>query len=464
MKQSFLQASQLYELWKSEPESVQVLDIRQESKFEACHIPGSQFSTVAEVFDSPLLTDENRLVVLVTEDGILPTGSESKSLSTVVLLESGFGSWVKKGFPTAPPSNFIQLIQTTEAVMQNEPLFYQLFEAESSTYTYLLADPATKEAILIDPVLETVERDMKLIQELGVRLIYVLDTHVHADHITGAGEIRKHTGAKTAVGKGAKVDCVDIALEDGQEIQFGSFVLKAIATPGHTDSCMSFLVGNKVFTGDALLIRSNGRTDFQQGSPHKLFNSVTNRLYKLPDDTFIFPAHDYRGHTHSTIGLEKRFNARIPEGRPETEFTKIMQELKLANPKKIHEAVPANMACGRKIEARTFSPQIVSGVPEITVEILRATQQKTTLIDVRKPEEFTGELGHIAGAKLVTLGADLNAFLETQSRAEEFVFICRTGNRSREACELSQKLGYKFTVNLQGGMTRWNELKFPVEK
>lgn len=230
---------------------------------------------------------------------------------------------------------------------KNDLIFYQMFETETSTYTYLLADAATKEAILIDPVLETAQRDLALIAELGLKLVYVLDTHIHADHVTGAGFIRDQTGAKTAVGEGAKVTCVDISLKDGQELSFGSHAVKAIATPGHTDSCTSFYADGMVFTGDALLIRGTGRTDFQQGSSEKLYESVTKRLFTLPPETVVYPAHDYRGHTKSTIALEMKYNPRVGGGRTKDEFIRIMSELKLANPKKIQAAVPANLACGR---------------------------------------------------------------------------------------------------------------------
>lgn len=226
-------------------------------------------------------------------------------------------------------------------------IFRQLFEAESSTYTYLLADPNSREAVIIDPVKETVERDLKLVGELGLKLCFILDTHIHADHVTGAGLLREKTGAKTAVSTGAHVDCVDLQLKEGDEISFGRFKLKAIATPGHTDSCMSYICEGRVFTGDSLMIRGTGRTDFQQGSSETLFQSITQKLFKLPPDTLVFPAHDYKGNTVSTIAEEISYNPRVGGGKNVAEFVKIMSSLKLSQPKKIHEALPANMACGR---------------------------------------------------------------------------------------------------------------------
>ena len=223
-------------------------------------------------------------------------------------------------------------------------LFRQLFDAKSSTYTYLLADPATREAVLIDPVLEQVERDLQLVRELDLTLTYVLDTHVHADHVTGAGMIRERTGVKTVASrKGAP--CADVHVDGGDVIHVGVLELSVLATPGHTDDSVSYLVGDRVFTGDALLVRGCGRTDFQNGDPNALHASITKVLFALPDFTFVYPAHDYRGLTVSTIGEEKRLNPRVAQ-RSEAEFVAIMRALNLPAPRKLDEAVPANRACG----------------------------------------------------------------------------------------------------------------------
>ena len=353
--------------------------------------------------------------------------------------------------------------------MRNDILFYQLFDAESSTYTYIIADKKTKEAAIIDPVLETVDRDLKLIDELGLRLMYVLDTHIHADHITGAGEIRKRTQAKTAVSQTAGAECVDIPLEDGQELLLGGKIIKVIATPGHTNTCLTYYFEGMIFTGDALLIRGCGRTDFQQGSSEKLYDSVHEKLFKLSSDTVVYPGHDYRGQTSSTIGLEKQFNPRLSEAKTKDDFIKIMSELKIANPKKIHEAVPANLACGKPKDARFIHPQVVDGIPEVTCEdVLAQAEQvkskKVRLVDVRRPDEFNGEYGHIKGAELITLGPELTSFLKNGNRSEEIIFVCRSGGRSGTATAESIQLGYKFSVNMAGGMIRWTERKQPVEK
>ncbi|MGE0634174.1 MAG: MBL fold metallo-hydrolase [Pseudobdellovibrionaceae bacterium] len=226
-------------------------------------------------------------------------------------------------------------------------LFQQLFEPESSTYTYILGDSDSKEAVIIDSVLETAERDWKIVNEMGLKLKYILETHIHADHITGADILKTRSTAKTGVNKAAQVQCADMEIQDGDVIRFGPYQLRAIATPGHTDGCMSYFGEGRVFTGDALLIRGCGRTDFQQGSSTRLYQSVTQKLFALPEDTIVYPAHDYKGITSSMIGIEKKFNPRLGAGKTETEFSKIMAELGLADPKKIQIAVPANMRCGQ---------------------------------------------------------------------------------------------------------------------
>jgi len=229
----------------------------------------------------------------------------------------------------------------------NNLIFQQLYEKESSTFSYLLADADSLEGVIIDPVLETVDRDLKLIEELGIKLLFVLETHVHADHITGAAKISDATGAKIGLSKTAEAKGAHLLVQDGDEIKFGRQRLRAIATPGHTDSCMCYLLGDRLFTGDTLTIRGNGRTDFQQGSAVSLYKNIHEKLFTLPDDTRVFPAHDYKGFTSSTIGAEKKFNIRLGGGRTLKEFVQIMSELKLAQPQKIEIAVPANLKCGR---------------------------------------------------------------------------------------------------------------------
>lgn len=225
-------------------------------------------------------------------------------------------------------------------------LFRQLFELESSTYTYLLADTETKEAIIIDPVLETIDRDLKLIQELGLNLKVAVNTHCHADHITSTGLMKKRlVGLKSAISKFSGASA-DILLSEGDKITFGKHCLTAIETPGHTDGCMTLVSGDMsmAFTGDTLLIRGCGRTDFQQGCPKKLYHSVHDKIFTLPDQCLIYPAHDYKGQTVSTVSEERQFNQRLNKGLEE--FVDIMNKLNLKKPAKIDIAVPANLVCG----------------------------------------------------------------------------------------------------------------------
>ena len=221
----------------------------------------------------------------------------------------------------------------------------QLYDQETSTYTYLIADEDSGEAALIDPVREQLERDLKLVHELGLTLRYVLETHVHADHVTSAGTIADQTGATTAASQQGAA-CASQRLDDGAVVRLGSLEIRAIATPGHTRDSLSFYVPGHVFTGDALLVRGTGRTDFQSGDAGQLYDSITQRLFSLPDATRVWPGHDYRGHSSSSIAEEKRWNPRLA-GKSRQDFEQIMQALKLAPPKHIDVAVPANLACGR---------------------------------------------------------------------------------------------------------------------
>lgn len=225
--------------------------------------------------------------------------------------------------------------------------FRQLFDSETSTYTYLIADRVERAAILVDTVLEQVERDLKLLRELGLTLKYCLETHIHADHITGTGKLREATGCLGIVPENAKAQCADRFLKDGDILELGNVKVEAIATPGHTDSHNAYLIDSThVLTGDALLIRGCGRTDFQSGDAGTLYDVITQKLFALPDDTLVYPGHDYRGHTVSTIGEEKQWNPRIVD-RTRSEFIEFMANLNLPDPKKIMAAVPANERCGR---------------------------------------------------------------------------------------------------------------------
>ncbi|MEO1300287.1 MAG: MBL fold metallo-hydrolase [Cyanobacteria bacterium J06636_16] len=226
-------------------------------------------------------------------------------------------------------------------------LLRQLLDAETSTYTYLIADPSTQEAILVDPVVEQVERDYQLLNELGLTLKFCLETHIHADHVTGTGKLHELTGCKGIVPVNAQAACANRYVEHDETLHVGNLTIRAIETNGHTDSHMAYLVRDThVLTGDALFIRGCGRTDFQSGDAGTLYDHVTQRLFTLPEETLVYPGHDYRGHTVSTIGEEKRFNPRF-KGRTRDGFIAFMSSLNLPDPQKMMEAVPANQRCGQ---------------------------------------------------------------------------------------------------------------------
>ncbi len=225
-------------------------------------------------------------------------------------------------------------------------IFRQLFESSSSTYTYLLGDSDTREAIIIDPVKETIERDLKFLNELHLELKIILETHIHADHVTSSGRLRQKTGAKIFVGAGTQLATADRLLQDGEVFRFGANEVRTIATPGHTDGCTSFYLAPFIFTGDTLLIRGCGRTDFQQGSSETLFQSVRDKLFQLPSESLVYPAHDYKGRTCSSIQEESEFNPRLKMDNSLQDFMGIMADLKLPPPNKIDEAVPANLKSG----------------------------------------------------------------------------------------------------------------------
>lgn len=343
-------------------------------------------------------------------------------------------------------------------------LFRQLFDRESCTYTYLLADTDSGEAVLIDPVRELVERDVQLLAELGLTLKYTLETHVHADHITASGLLRQRLGSQSVLSDRGGAPCVDIAAKDGDTVAFGPHTIECRATPGHTDGCMSYYVpdADAVFTGDTLFIRGCGRTDFQQGDAATLYSSVHSQLFSLDDATKVYPGHDYQGRTVSTIGEEKRFNPRLG-GTSEAEFVDIMGKLHLAPPKKLKEAVPANQRCGLdlpeiKPSTVAWGPVVRSheGIPEVDPAWVVARFGQVRLIDVREPAEFTGELGHVADAELVPL-ATLSAAAQSWDRGAPLVTICKSGGRSGVAAARLESMGFQRVASMHGGMMLWND-------
>jgi len=334
-------------------------------------------------------------------------------------------------------------------------LFRQLFDRETATYTYLLADEQSGDAVIIDTVDTQIQRDLKLIEELELNLLYTLETHVHADHITGSGPLREATGAQIAVPSGSGVKGADRELGGGDVLTFGGHRLEVIETPGHTATCRSYLVdGERVFTGDALFIRGTGRTDFQGGSATKLYQSITEHLFALPDHVRIYPGHDYRGHTVSTIGEEKRLNPRIA-GKTVDQFAQIMADLNLADPKRIHEAVPGNLKCGLEApDHSSFTPLEVA--PAWVAEHL----DDIVVIDVRNPDEWAEE-PMIEGALGIPL-PELAQRLDEVPQGQTLVINCAMGGRSKQAVELLRSRGFDNAWSLVGGIRAWRQTEQPV--
>ena len=349
-------------------------------------------------------------------------------------------------------------------------VFRQLLDATSSTYTYLLADSHSGEAVLIDPVFEQVRRDTALLRELGLCLVASLETHVHADHVTGAWLLKTSCGSRIVMSAAAAAAAtgVDVQLHDGDSVAFGRRHLQARATPGHTDGCMSFVLDDHsmAFTGDSLLIRGCGRTDFQHGSALRLYRSVHEKIFTLPATCLLYPGHDYKGQTVTSVAEERRYNPRLGGDSNETDFAGYMDALGLPHPKLIAIAVPANLRCGRPegdaasaagdVRDPEWAPltHTFGGLWEIEPAALQERLGSVQLIDVREPAEFTDALGHIDGAVLLPL-ADLGTRLGEIDAARPVVTVCRSGTRSAQAVVLLQRAGLKQIANLAGGMLRW---------
>ena len=338
--------------------------------------------------------------------------------------------------------------------------FRQLFHQDTSTFTYLLWDLDTREGVIIDPVREQFEGDLCLVGELGVRMVYALDTHVHADHVTSLGMLREEMRLQTAVGEPSGVPCADIMLNDGYTLRFGRHTLTALATPGHTDACTSFKVKNMVFTGDALLIRGCGRTDFQQGDPEMLYQSITQKLYTLPDETLVYPGHDYNGKSVSTIGEEKQYNPRIPATQTESDFTELMNSLNLPRPKHIDEAVPANMGCGISVDHGHLTEEVF-GVRDLQ-KILNAMSVDEVVIDCRTTDEY--QAGHIPGAINLPMGKELDQLDELRDYQKIYLY-CYSGRRSQTVFSTLTSKGLDNLVCLgSSGMAEWEKFGYSVEK
>ncbi len=342
-------------------------------------------------------------------------------------------------------------------------LFRQLFDQDTSTYTYLLADEATRQAVIIDPVFEQLDRDAMLIEELELNLLWALDTHVHADHVTAIGLLKERFGARSVVSEGAGAVCADRLVKQGDHLEFGGHALEVRETPGHTNGCVTYVSEPEAmaFTGDALLIRGCGRTDFQQGDSAVLYRSVHEQIFTLPEATLLYPGHDYKGRTVTSVAEEVRLNPRLGKGNTLEQFIHIMSELSLPQPRKIGEAVPRNLQCGRPAAAPGVPASLdtgwapiqlsAAGVPEVEGGWLEGHRSGLLVVDVREPDEYRGELGHIPGALLVPLQT-LGAAAPALPRDRPVVVVCRSGGRSGKAALELLGAGFAQVASLAGGM------------
>jgi sulfur dioxygenase len=342
-------------------------------------------------------------------------------------------------------------------------IFRQLFDSTSGTYTYLLASRHGGEALIIDPVLERVDRYLQLVRELELRLVKAVDTHLHADHVTGLGALRDRTHCITVMGEQTHADVVSMRVAEGDHIEIEGLRLDVLYTPGHTDDSYSFVFGDRVFTGDTLLIRGTGRTDFQNGDPRAQYDSIFNKLLKLPDETLVYPAHDYKGDTVSTIGEERFYNPRL-KVKSVDEYADLMNNLKLPNPKMMDVAVPANMQVGFRQEEIARK-----GWALLAAEVI-ALRDPTdvVIVDLREKHERDRH-GAIPGAlhapypnlrESIAAGGMLHQLAVSTGR--RIVFYCAFGERSAMAVQAAQDAGLTTACHIQGGIAAWKEAKGPL--
>jgi glyoxylase-like metal-dependent hydrolase (beta-lactamase superfamily II)/rhodanese-related sulfurtransferase len=342
-------------------------------------------------------------------------------------------------------------------------IFRQLFDSVSGTYSYILASRPGGEALILDPVLEKVDRYCQLLRELDLRLVKAVDTHLHADHVTGLGELRDRTHCVTIMGEQSKADVVAMRVSDGDKVTIEGLALDVIYTPGHTDDSYSYLMGDRVFTGDTLLIRGTGRTDFQNGSARAQYDSIFNRLLKLPEETLVYPAHDYKGDTVSTIGEEKRYNPRL-QVRSVEEYIELMGNLKLPNPKMMDVAIPANMHVGLHQDELEKEGRALSAVEAIRT----LGRPDVLLVDLREANE-RAKHGMLEGAlhapypsieESLKPGGVLREVAAATGR--RVVFFCAFGERSAMAVAAAKQAGLANTAHIAGGIDAWKKAGGPV--
>ncbi|HET7491161.1 MAG TPA: MBL fold metallo-hydrolase [Bradyrhizobium sp.] len=342
-------------------------------------------------------------------------------------------------------------------------IFRQLFDTVSGTYSYILASRTGGEALILDPVLEKVDRYCQLLRELDLKLVKAVDTHLHADHVTGLGELRNRTHCVTVMGEQTKADVVSMRVSEGDKVMIEGITLDVMYTPGHTDDSYSFLMGDRVFTGDTLLIRGTGRTDFQNGSARAQYESIFNRLLKLPDETLVFPAHDYKGDTVSTIGEERRYNPRL-QVRSVDEYVELMGNLKLPNPKMMDVAVPANMHVG--LHQDDLAKEGLSLSAREGIESLG--RPDVLLVDLRENNERLKH-GTLAGAlhapyPVIEENLKPGGMLREVANAtgRRIVFFCAFGERSAMAVAAAKEAGLFNTAHIAGGIDAWKKAGGPV--
>jgi len=347
-------------------------------------------------------------------------------------------------------------------------IFRQLFDSTSSTYTYVLGCEASLDAIIIDPVYEQHARDNALLRELGLRIKYTFDTHVHADHVTGAWLMKQAHDAKVVLSGEYSAANVDIELSDGMVFTFGDCSIKAMATPGHTAGCFTFVTNDNTmaFTGDCLLIRGAGRTDFQAGNVDTMWQSIQTRIFTLPDDCLLYPGHDYMGRTVSTVAEEKRFNPRIGGDARKEDFAGYMENLHLPHPKQLDIAVPANLKCGQPDRDDQSKPSwgpitvTFAGIPEVEPDWVARHIGDLFILDVRSEAEFHGDLGHLDGSTLIPLSELRDRILEVPLD-KPVVAICQSGKRSGMATQILMAAGITDVANIPGGLINWSRLALP---
>ena len=337
-------------------------------------------------------------------------------------------------------------------------LYRQIFDDKSWTYTYLIASGVGREAVIIDPVIEKVDQYIRILNQLDLKLVKVIDTHIHADHISGMAELRDKTNCVTVMGDKTPADVASIKVSDGEEVKIEGISLRAMYTPGHTSESFSYTMNDRVFTGDALLIRGSGRTDFQNGNPYDAYDSIFNKLLKLPETTLMYPGHDYKGEMVSTIGEERKFNPRLQVSSAD-EYADIMNNLNLPNPKFMDVAVPGNLAGGINIERQKTANGIHHDQFKKEIET-----SECVLIDLREEGEINKD-GEIPGSVNVKF-SDLQNYLKTNMQLikhKKVLMYCDVGQRSTLATQISGSFGLKHVSHLIGGIQAWKKAGLEVK-